>query len=110
MQKIFKIYKNCNKSKLKSIQKIIESFLMSIGRLSDQHFCIKESNFLCLIILGRFKIFYYDFCREDEKNMIVEKIKQEAGKYRKKIKILKIKTAGEIGAYRIRIRVDFAVL
>jgi len=55
-------------------------------------------------------IFYYDFCKEDEKEKIVEKIKQEAGKMKKKIKILKTKKAGEIAPYKIRLRVDFKVI
>lgn len=56
------------------------------------------------------KIFYYDFCKEDEIDSIVEKIKAEAKKARRKIKILKIKKAGEIAPYRYRIRIDFKVL
>lgn len=56
------------------------------------------------------KIFYYDFCKKEEINTIVEKIKTEAKKSKKKIKILKIKTAGEIAPYKIRARIDFKVL
>ncbi|MBA7687116.1 hypothetical protein ES703_95576 [subsurface metagenome] len=56
------------------------------------------------------KIYYYDFCKEDEIDMIVNKIKSEAKKYRKQIKILKIKKAGEIAPYKFRVRVDFKVL
>jgi tRNA (guanine37-N1)-methyltransferase len=56
------------------------------------------------------KIFYYDFCKEDEINSIVEKIKSEAKKYKKKIKILKTKTAGEIAPYKTRVRIDFKIL
>ncbi|MEK6897977.1 MAG: hypothetical protein AABX28_01315 [Nanoarchaeota archaeon] len=56
------------------------------------------------------RIFYYDFCDNDEKNIILEKIKNEAKKSGKKIKILKIKTAGEIAPYKIRLRVDLKVL
>ena len=55
-------------------------------------------------------IFYYDFCQEKEKYDIVRKIEDEAKKARKKIKILKIKTAGEIAPYKIRVRVDFRVI
>lgn len=55
-------------------------------------------------------VFYYDFCMEKEKYEIVEKIKKEAEKAGRKIKILKIKTAGEIGNRRIRLRVDFKVV
>ena len=56
------------------------------------------------------RIYYYDFCKEDEIDCIVEKVRTEAKKVRKKIKILKIKKAGEIAPYRYRIRVDFRVL
>ncbi len=56
------------------------------------------------------RIYYYDFCELKDKNHVVEKIKEEAKKHRKKIKILKTKTAGEIGSYKIRLRVDFKIL
>jgi tRNA (guanine37-N1)-methyltransferase len=56
------------------------------------------------------RIYYYDFCKEDEIDIVVNKIKSEAKKYRKQIKILKIKKAGEIAPYRYRIRIDFRVL
>lgn len=55
-------------------------------------------------------VFYYDFCKDDEKNNIIDKIKKEALLAKKKIKILKVKAAGEIAPYKIRIRVDFRVL
>jgi len=55
-------------------------------------------------------IFYYDFCKVDEKNLIVEKIKKEAQSARKKIKVLRVKHAGEIAPYKIRLRVDFQVV
>ncbi len=56
------------------------------------------------------RIFYYGFCGEDEKDKIIEQIKEEAGKARKRIKILNSKKAGEIGVRRIRLRVEFRVL
>ncbi|MBI2003885.1 hypothetical protein HYS72_00270 [Candidatus Pacearchaeota archaeon] len=56
------------------------------------------------------KIFYYDFCKSGEENKILEKIKNEAKKAGKKIKILKIKQAGEIAPYKIRVRVDFKIV
>ena len=56
------------------------------------------------------KIYYYDFCKIDETDLIINKIKQQAVKFKKKIKILKVKSAGEIAPYKIRVRVDFAVL
>jgi len=56
------------------------------------------------------RVYYYDFCKDDETSSIIEKIKKEAKESRKKIKILKTKTAGEIAPYKIRLRVDFKVL
>ena len=56
------------------------------------------------------RIFYYGFCGVTEKEKIVEKIKDEAKKARKNIKILQIKSAGEIAPYKIRVRVDFEVI
>jgi len=56
------------------------------------------------------RIYYYDFCKIDEVDSKVEMIKSEAVKVGKKIKILKIKPAGEIAPYKIRVRVDFEVL
>lgn len=55
-------------------------------------------------------VYYYDFCKEDEIENVVEKVKMEARKAKKRIKILKIKKAGEIAAYRFRIRIDFIVM
>lgn len=55
------------------------------------------------------KIYYYDFCKVGEENKIVEMIKEEAKKAKKKIKILNIKKAGEIAPYKIRLRVDFSL-
>jgi len=56
------------------------------------------------------RIYYYDFCKADETKLIVDKIKNQAKKFKKKIKILKIKSAGETAPYKIRVRVDFVVL
>ncbi len=56
------------------------------------------------------RIFYYDFCKEDEIDLIINKVKFSAKKHKKRIKILKIKKAGEIAPYKIRVRVDFRVL
>jgi tRNA (guanine37-N1)-methyltransferase len=56
------------------------------------------------------KIFYYDFAKQQEIEDRVAAIKKEAGKAKKKIKILKIKKAGEIAPYKSRIRVDFVVI
>jgi tRNA (guanine37-N1)-methyltransferase len=55
------------------------------------------------------RVYYYDFCKQDKINLIINKIKDEAKKYKKKIKIIHIKEAGEIAPYKIRLRVDFIV-
>ncbi len=74
--------------------KLKESFL-------EQAFMLSKKNT---------RIYYYDFCKIGEEKLIVEKIQQEAKKFKKKIKILKVKKAGEIAPYKIRLRVDFEVL
>lgn len=56
------------------------------------------------------RIFYYDFCKQDEIDNVINKIKSEAKKCKVKIKMLKTKTAGEIAPYKIRVRVDFGVV
>jgi tRNA (guanine37-N1)-methyltransferase len=56
------------------------------------------------------RIYYYDFCGKDEIDSIVEKIKEEAKKAKKKIKILNVKKAGELSPSKIRLRVDFNVV
>jgi tRNA (guanine37-N1)-methyltransferase len=56
------------------------------------------------------RIYYYDFCKTDEKKEVIRKLEIEAKRSRKKIKILKLKNAGEIAPYKFRIRVDLKVL
>lgn len=56
------------------------------------------------------RIYYYDFCPIEEIDLIIEKVKSEAKKAKKRIKILKTKSAGDIAPYKIRLRVDFKVL
>ncbi len=55
-------------------------------------------------------IYYYDFCNIKDTDKIINKIQDEAKKAGKNIKILNVKTAGEIAPKKIRIRVDFVVL
>ena len=56
------------------------------------------------------KIYYYDFCKVDEIPKLKEKIKDEAKKSRKKIRISSIKTSGEISPYKFRMRFDIKIL
>jgi tRNA (guanine37-N1)-methyltransferase len=55
-------------------------------------------------------IHYYGFCLESEKGKLREMILREAKKARMKIKIMKIKKAGEIGTKKFRYRIDLKVL
>ncbi len=73
---------------------------------------LKESFLEPAFILSKkgTKVFYYDFCKVDETENIVEKIKKEALSAKKKIKILNVKAAGETAPYKIRVRVDFEIL
>lgn len=54
-------------------------------------------------------IFFYDFVQEEGVAEAREKIGQEAGKNRRKIKILNLKKAGEIAPFKFRVRIDFVV-
>ena len=54
-------------------------------------------------------IHYYGFYLESEKEKLIELINYEANKAKKKIRILKIKKAGEIGKRKFRWRVDVKV-
>jgi tRNA (guanine37-N1)-methyltransferase len=56
------------------------------------------------------RVYYYDFCSVEDKDKIVEMVNEEAKKAKKKIKILKVKNAGEIAPYKVRLRIDFKVL
>jgi len=55
-------------------------------------------------------IHYYGFYPEDEKEKLNELILEEAKKAGRKIKILRIKKAGEIGVKKFRYRADLKVL
>ena len=73
---------------------------------------LKESFLKQAFMLSRknTQIYYYAFCKKDEIDSAIEKIKIEAEEYGKKIKILKWKSAGEIASNKIRVRIDFEVL
>ena len=112
---------NLFKAQKNSFQKFLQGakfdvIVMPRPRLKDsflkQAFMLSKKNT---------RIYYYDFCKVGEappgvpqnlwgKKLIIEKIKQEALRAKKKVKILKVKQAGEIAPYKIRVRVDFVVL
>jgi tRNA (guanine37-N1)-methyltransferase len=56
------------------------------------------------------RIYYYDFCKNDEIELIKEKIKKQAKEFKIKVKIKNIKSAGEIAPYKIRVRFDLEVI
>lgn len=89
----------------RKINKKIEVIVMPRPQLKESF--LKEA-----FILSKkgTRIYYYDFCKSDEKENVIEKIKSEAKKCKKKIDILRIKNSGEIAPYKYRIRVDFKVL
>lgn len=55
-------------------------------------------------------VHYYGFYPEEDVNLLRELIVNEARKAGKKIKIVKVKEAGDIGARRFRYRVDIKVI
>jgi tRNA (guanine37-N1)-methyltransferase len=56
------------------------------------------------------RIYYYDFCKSNEIDLVKDKVLKEAQRNKEKIQILKIKKAGEISPYKYRIRIDLKVL
>lgn len=55
-------------------------------------------------------VHYYGFYSESDVGKMDEMIAEEAKSAKRKIKILKIKKAGDIGAYKFRYRVDMKIL
>lgn len=90
---------------LKNSKKSFDVIVMPRPRLKDSF--LKEA---FMLSKKATRIYYYDFCKSDETGKIADKIKKEAKKYKKKIKILNIKPAGEIAPYKIRVRVDFEII
>jgi len=95
----------CQEGKSKKTMGCFDVIVMPRPQLKDsfleQAFKLSKKNTL---------IYYYDFCKSEEKNLIINKIKNTAKENNKKIKILNIKKAGEIAPYKLRVRVDFKVL
>lgn len=56
------------------------------------------------------RIYYYDFCPVEEINEKVSMVEETALKNKRKIKIKKVKNAGEIAPYKVRVRIDFELL
>jgi tRNA (guanine37-N1)-methyltransferase len=73
---------------------------------------LKDSFLDLAFMLSRPKtrIYYYDFCKIEDKEKIVEKIKKEAKEFGVGVRINKVKDAGEIAPYKVRLRVDFEIV
>ncbi|MDO8508684.1 MAG: hypothetical protein Q7S27_03295 [Nanoarchaeota archaeon] len=93
------------RKKLKVIKEKFDRIVMARPNLED--------NFLDAVF-PRIKkagiIHYYGFYEGDEENKFKKMINEEAIKAKRRIKILKIKKAGEIGTNRFRFRVDVKVV
>lgn len=98
---IKKVASELNKKKMK-----FDAIAMPRPQLKDSF--LKEA---FMLSKKNTRVYYYDFCREtkEEESRIIKKIKDHALRSRKKVEILKMKKAGEIGPRRMRIRVDFKV-
>lgn len=55
-------------------------------------------------------IHYYGFYPENEKNKLIELVEREAGKAKRKVRILRVKEAGNIGVRKFRFRADLKVI
>ena len=75
---------------------------------------ITIANLVIYIAFSKIKkngiIHYYGFYEEDEIKKLKETIEDEAKKAGKKVKLIKIKKAGDIGVRKYRYRSDFKVL
>jgi tRNA (guanine37-N1)-methyltransferase len=72
-----------------------------------------KSSFLSYALLvskKETKIFYHLFCKEDKLDFELEKLKKEANKCKKKIKIIKATKIGDIAPYKYRYRVELKVI
>lgn len=56
------------------------------------------------------RIFYYGFSHVDDKNAMVEELKDQAKKLKRKIKIGKVLESGDIAPFKFRYRVEIKVL
>jgi len=90
--------------KLKSKRKKFDVIVMPRPQLKDSFL----SEALSLSKKGT-RIYYYDFCKIEEINKKVDMVEEVARKNKRKIKITKVKNAGEIAPYKARIRIDFEV-
>lgn len=55
-------------------------------------------------------VYYYCFGKQDKLGKLIEEVYKKSRESKKKIKVLKVKKAGDIAPYKHRYRVDFKVL
>ncbi len=91
--------------KLKQKRKKFDYIIMPRPNLKDNF--LKEA---FMLSKKSTRIIYYGFSKLDEVKYLIEDIKKNAKQNKKKVKINKIKPAGEIAPYKIRVRVDFSIL
>jgi len=91
--------------KLKSQSKKFDVIVMPRPQLKDSF--LKQAFSLSR---KKTRIYYYDFCPQDELGLIKDKIEKQAKDSKVKIKIKKIKSAGEIAPYKIRVRFDLEIV
>lgn len=91
--------------KLKNKRKKFDVIVMPRPQLKDNF--LKEAFFLSK---KGTTIYYYDFCKIEEIDKRVEMIKNFSKEFKKKIKIINMKEAGEIAPFKVRLRIDFKVL
>jgi len=90
--------------KFKSIKKKFDVIVMPRPQLKDTF--LTEA--LSLSKKGT-RIYYYDFCKIEDMDKKVKMVEEIAHKNKRKIKITKVKNAGEIAPFKARIRIDFEV-
>jgi tRNA (guanine37-N1)-methyltransferase len=56
------------------------------------------------------RLFYYGFCKDEELEGLINNLKSEANKLKRKIKIIETIPAGEIAPYKHRYRIEIEVL
>lgn len=103
-----------NLSNVKTIQGDVKKIIPKLKEKFDR-IVMPRPNLKELFLREAFKVIkskgivnYYDFGKD--KNEIIKKIKKESLKNKKKIKILRVKKAGETAPRNFRWRIDFKIL
>lgn len=105
LDKIVSIVQGDVRKKLPKMKEKFDRIVMARPNLSDSFLDVAFPR-----VKKNGVIHYYGFYEESKLDEMKEMIMDEAKKAKKKIKILKIKKAGDIGAYKFRYRADIKVL